>query len=146
MKKTPLPSHRSAFTLLEIMLVVTIIALLLAAGIGVMKGNLGFARDVRVEGDLNSLSGQLKLYEATNGFYPTTSQGLEALVTRPTTDPRPKKWRQLFEKAMVDPWQEEYEYLQPGKHNPGGFDVFSKGADRIAGNEDDIGNWEAAEK
>lgn len=133
--------RHSGFTLLEIMLVVTIIALLLASGIYFMKGQFEFSQGVRVEGDIRAVSGQLKLYQAMNGFYPSTSQGLEALLTRPTTEPRPKKWRALFEQMPMDPWQEPYEYVQPGKHNPSSFDLFSKGPDRKAGTEDDVGNW-----
>jgi len=139
--RTSLRSSRSAFTLLEIMLVVTIIALLLASGIYFMKGQFEFSQSVRVEGDIRAVSGQLKLYQAMNGFYPSTTQGLEALLTRPTTEPRPKKWRALFEQMPMDPWQEPYEYAQPGKHNPGSFDLSSKGPDRKAGTEDDVGNW-----
>ncbi len=133
----------TAFTLLEIMLVVTIIALLAASGIYFMKGNVEYSREVRVKGDLQSISTQLKLYEAMNGFYPSTSQGLEALQVRPTTEPKPRQWRQLLSPLPKDAWNQDYEYQFPGKNNPGSFDVYSKGPDRIAGTADDIGNWES---
>ena len=136
--------HRTrscAFTLLEIMLVVTIIALLAASGIYFMKGNVEYSREVRVKGDLQSIGTQLKLYEAMNGFYPSTSQGIAALEVRPTTEPKPKQWRQLLNPLPKDAWNQDYEYQFPGKKNSGSFDLFSKGPDRVAGTADDIGNW-----
>lgn len=146
--KTPSLLRRtsSAFTLLEIMLVVTIIALLAASGIYLMKGNVEYSREVRVKGDIQSISTQLKLYEAMNGYYPSSSQGLGALVNRPQTEPKPKQWRQLMDPLPVDPWQKPYEYASPGKFNTGTFDVFSSGPDRVAGTADDIGNWDSSEE
>lgn len=133
---------RAAFTLLEIMLVVMIIALLAGAAIYTMGGNVGVAQDVRVRSDLESISTQLKIYQSFNGFLPTTAQGLQALVTRPDSEPKPRQWRQLFEKLPRDAWQNEYFYAQPGKHNPGSFDLYSAGADRKPDTDDDIGNWD----
>lgn len=124
------------------MLVVTIIALLITAGIFATRGQLGFAQDTRVDADVQTISTQLKLYSATNGFYPSTEQGLKGLVQRPDTEPRPRQWRQLLEKVPRDPWQEEYVYVSPGKHNPDGFDLYSKGKDRQPDTDDDRGNWE----
>ncbi len=141
MKPPQFHSSPAAFTLLEIMLVVTIIALLLASGIYFMKGQFEFSQDVRVQGDIQAVSSGLKIYQAMNGFYPTTSQGLQALVTRPDTEPRPKKWRLLAERIPLDPWGVAYNYLEPGKHNPTSFDLFSSGPDKKAGTEDDEGNW-----
>ena len=135
-------AKRSAFTLLEIMLVVTIIALLVASGIYFTKGQFEFAQDTRIRGDIQSITGQLKLYQATNGFLPSTEQGLKALVERPQSDPKPRQWRQLLDRVPLDPWQSEYVYAYPGKKNAGGFDLFSKGLDRTANTEDDLGNWE----
>ncbi|SRR5581483_9059495 len=135
-------NKRSAFTLLEIMLVVMIIALLAGAAIYTMGGNVGVAQDVRVRSDLESISTQLKLYQSFNGFLPTSQQGLQALVTRPDTDPKPTQWRQLFEKLPKDPWQNDYVYVQPGKHNPNSFDLYSAGPDRKPDTSDDIGNWD----
>ena len=131
-----------AFTLLEIMLVVMIIALLAASAIYLMGGNLGYAQEVRVRNDIQSISTQLKLYQAMNGFLPTSEQGLHALVTRPDSEPKPTQWRQLMERLPVDPWQSEYVYVAPGTHNPNGFDISSKGPDRKPDTADDIGNWE----
>lgn len=135
-------NKRSAFTLLEIMLVVSIIGLLLAAGIHLTRGQLEGARETRVYADIQAISVQLKLFEATNGFFPSSEQGLMALVERPASNPKPRQWRQLLERVPLDPWQNEYVYVRPGKKNSNGFDLYSKGPDATANTEDDIGNWE----
>lgn len=138
----PAPKPQAGFTLLEIMLVVMIIALLSGAALYYMGGNLGIAQETRVRTDLQSISTQLKIYQASNGFLPTTEQGLKALIERPETEPKPKQWRLLFEKMPQDPWGMDYNFVTPGKHNPNSFDLFSAGADRKPGTADDIGNWE----
>ena len=139
----PAPTKtKGGFTLLEIMLVVMIIALLGGAAVYYMGGNIGVAQETRVRSDLQAISTQLKLYQALNGFLPSTEQGLKALVTQPTSEPKPKSWRVLFEKMPQDPWSNDYNYMAPGKHNPNSFDVYSAGADRKSGTPDDIGNWE----
>lgn len=137
--------RQSGFTLLEIMLVVVIISLLLGAAIYNMGGNVETARKVRVETDVSAIKTQLRLYNGLNGFYPSTQQGLKALVTQPTSEPRPRRWTQSFEQVPRDPWGNEYNYLLPGKHNPNSFDLFSSGPDLQPGTADDIGNWEDAE-
>jgi len=139
-----LPSPRPrAFTLLEIMLVVMIIALLGGAAIYYMGGNIGIAQDTRVSTDIQTISTQLKIYQNENGFLPTTQQGLEALVAPATTDPKPRKWRRPYlEKVPQDPWHNDYFYVFPGKKNPNSFDLFSAGPDRSPETEDDLGNWE----
>ena len=135
-------NQRRAFTLLEIMLVVTIIALLLGSAIFAFKDKLGFAQDTRVKADLQSIATQLLVYQGRNGFLPTTEQGLKALVVRPDSNPRPRQWSQSFPKVPMDPWGNEYKYVQPGTHNTGEYDLYSMGADRADGTADDIGNWE----
>jgi general secretion pathway protein G len=138
------PSFRQAkgFTLLEIMLVVTIIMLLLGAGVYFMGDQFTIGQRARVQADLQGLSTNLKTYQMMNGFLPTTQQGLQALVVVPGGDPKPKQWVQLATKIPQDPWGNDYVYVFPGKHNPKSFDVYSKGADRIAETEDDMGNWD----
>jgi general secretion pathway protein G len=131
------------FTLLEMMLVVMIIAMLLAAAVHFMGGNVSYAREVRVKADLDSITTQLKMYEAMNGFLPSTEQGLDSLVTRPDSDPKPTQWRQLMDKMPLDPWQQPYVYENPGKHNQNSFDLYSMGPDRKPGTDDDIGNWDS---
>ena len=135
--------NQSAFTLLEIMLVVTIIALLLGTAIYKLSGNVEYARHNRIAADIQSISTQLKLYESMNGFYPTTEQGLEALVVQPSTDPQPQRWYQLFKEIPKDPWGNDYIYECPGKHNPSSFDVSSMGP---PGKDTPIGNWTVQQK
>src|SRR5207302_11307355 len=83
------------------------------------------------------VEGQLQLYESMNGFYPTTEQGLQALVTQPQNDPRPARWYQLFKELPTDPWGNGYIYRNPGLKNPGGYDLYSAGPDRQADTADD---------
>lgn len=130
--------HQSAgFTLLEIMLVVTIIALLLGTAIYKLAGNVEYAKHTRISADVQSISTQLKLYESMNGFYPTTEQGLQALVTQPDSDPKPTRWYQLYKEMPKDPWQSDYIYRNPGTKNPNGYDLFSAGPDRKPDTGDD---------
>ena len=126
-----------AFTLLEIMLVVTIIALLLGTAIYKLSGNVEYARHTRVQADIQGISTQLKLYQSMNGFYPTTDQGLQALVVQPDTDPKPTRWYQLYSEMPKDPWQTDYVYHCPGTKNPNGFDLYSAGSDRKPDTGDD---------
>ena len=128
-----------AFTLLEIMLVVTIIAILMGAAIYKLAGNVEIAKHTAVTADVQALGTQLKLYESMNGFFPTTEQGLQALVTPPESDPKPARWYQLFKEVPKDPWHNNYIYRCPGVKNPGGYDLFSAGPDRIADTTDDDG-------
>jgi general secretion pathway protein G len=138
-------SKRNGFTLLEMILVVSIIALLLGVAINKMGGAFDFGKEVRVKADLQALTTALKMYNAQNGFYPTTEQGLKALVVAPATDPRPRQWHAAFDDGKLprDPWDNEYGYACPGKHNPKGFDIFSSGPDRLPNTADDLGNWDA---
>jgi general secretion pathway protein G len=138
--------NNHGFTLLEIMLVVMIIALLAGSAIYLMGGNLGYAQSVRVKSDIQAITTQLKLYQAMNGFLPTTEQGLQALTVRPDSDPKPTQWRKLMDKVMMDPWQNPYIYENPGKHNQDTFDLYSAGPDRKQGTDDDIGNWDSTTK
>ena len=128
---------QAAFTLLEIMLVVTIIAILMGTAIYKLVGNVEIAKHTAVSADVQALGTQLKLYESMNGFFPTTEQGLQALVTQPDTDPKPARWYQLFKEVPKDPWHNNYIYRCPGVKNPGGYDLFSAGPDRIPDTNDD---------
>ncbi len=136
------PTNESGFTLLEIMIVVTIIALLLGTAIYKLGGNVEYARHTRIQADIQGISTQLKLYESMNGFYPPTEQGLQALVTQATTEPRPSRWYQLYKEMPKDPWQNPYIYRCPGIRNPESFDLYSAGPNRIddnGGGDDDWG-------
>ena len=129
--------NRSGFTLLEIMLVVTIISVLLGVAIFKLKGNVEVSKQVAVSGDIQAIRTQLRLYESMNGFVPTTEQGLQALVTQPSTEPVPTRWTQLFDKVPKDPWQTAYIYVNPGRKNPNGYDLYSAGPDRRPDTADD---------
>ena len=135
---------QSGFTLLEMILVVSIIAVLLGVAINRMGGALDFGKEVRVKADMQCVSNALRMYNAQNGFFPTTEQGLKALVVQPTTEPRPRQWRCAFDDSKVprDPWDNEYNYVCPGKHNAKSFDIISSGPDRLPNTADDLGNWE----
>jgi general secretion pathway protein G len=131
------PTNQSGFTLLEIMIVVTIIALLLGTAIYKLGGNVEYARHTRVQADIQGIGTQLRLYESMNGFYPTTEQGLQALVTQPSNDPLPSRWYQLYKEMPKDPWQNIYIYRCPGVKNPSGYDLYSAGPDRVPDTPDD---------
>ena len=135
-------SASSAFTLLEIMLVVAIIALMMGAGFMFLGPQFQVAQDAKVRSDFQALGQSLELYENLNGFLPTTQQGLDALVTLPQSEPKPARWSQLMKQVPKDPWQSDYVYVCPGKHNPNGYDIYSKGKDRLADTADDIKSWE----
>jgi general secretion pathway protein G len=128
-----LREKQQGFTLLEIMLVVTIIALLLGAAIYRLGGNVEYSRHVRVTADIQGINTQLKLYESMNGFFPTTDQGLQALVIQSDTDPKPTRWYQLYKDMPKDPWQNNYIYICPGIKNPNSYDLYSAGPSRKPG-------------
>ena len=129
--------NERGFTLLEIMLVVSIIVIILGVAINRLGNTTGFAKSVRVQADIQAISTQLKLYESMNGFYPTTDQGLQALVTQPDSDPKPSRWYQLFQELPKDPWGMPYIYRCPGTKNTAGYDLFSAGPDRKVDTGDD---------
>lgn len=132
--------RRAGFTLIELVLVLTIISVLVGAGIFMMMGNVEVAKETRVETDIKTLMTQLKLYEARNATPPTTEQGLGALVERPDTEPLPDRWSQLLEEPLIDPWNRPYEYSYPAKRSKRAYDIFSLGPDGVE-SADDIGNW-----
>ena len=133
-----------AFTLIEVMVVVAILAVLAALIVPKVMSRPDEARVVAARQDIASLLQALKLYRLDNLRYPTTEQGLAALVTRPTLAPVPSNWKPggYLERLPRDPWGHAYQYLSPGLH--GEIDVFSFGADGAAGGEGfdaDIGSW-----
>ena len=128
---------QQGFTLLEIMIVVSIIVVLLGLAISKMGNPTGFAKQTAVRADVQAIGTQLQLYESMNGFFPTTEQGLQALVSQPSSDPRPTRWYQLFKEMPKDPWGSDYIYRNPGMKNPGSYDLYSAGPDRQADTSDD---------
>ncbi len=131
------------FTLIELMVVLVIIGVLAAL---VVPNVLDRADDARVGAartDVNNIKQALKLYKLDNLRYPTSEQGLNALVTRPSTGPQPLNWKPYLEKLPQDPWGQPYQYLNPGLK--GEVDVFSFGADGKSGGtgrDADIGSWQ----
>lgn len=138
--KRSLHLRTAGFTLLEIMLVVMIIALLAGSAIYMMGGNITVAKDGRVDTDIQTIKTQLMVYEAAVGHLPGTEQGLKALMAPP--QPKPRNWKKLMDKMPMDPYGQEYHYVQPGVHNPDSYDLFSAGKDNIPNTADDRGNWD----
>lgn len=139
--KTLQSRRNAAFTLLEIMLVVMIIALLAGSAIYLMKDNVGVASDVKANGDIKLIETQLMMYKTLNGFLPSSQQGIAALVERPTSEPQPRKWRQLMKEVPIDPWGNAYVLEVPARRSKDAYDLYSKGSDGQAGTDDDVGNW-----
>ena len=134
------------FTLLEIVIVMTILAVLGASAIYLLKGNVDVAKESRVDGDIQAISTQLMLYESRAGRLPTTEQGIKALVEKPTTEPVPEKWSSLLEEEPKDPWQQPYKYAYPATKSKKAFDLWSVGKDGTDGTADDIGNFKNVAK
>lgn len=128
----------NAFTLVELMLVVTIIAILAALVIPRIAGRGEQARQTAAYADINGgIKSAIDQYEVDNGYYP---KSLQDLIQQPNNA---KNWRGPYlDKIPVDPWNDKYEYLFPGKHNPNGYDLWSDGSDTKSGTDDDIGNWQ----
>jgi general secretion pathway protein G len=139
---TKLKSESQGFTLVEIMLVVIIIAALAAMVVPRFSGRSEQAKVAIARADVEAnLSSPLKLFEMDNGFFPTTAQGLEALIKKPTTSPVPRSWNGPYiEKKPNDPWGTPYVYISPGKKRTD-YDLYSKGKD-LTSDQDDIVNWE----
>jgi general secretion pathway protein G len=133
------------FTLVEIMVVVVIIGILGALVVPKLLGRTGESRVTAAKVDIATLTGVLKLYKLDNQRYPTTEQGLQALIVKPTTGPAANGWKTggYIDKLPKDPWGNPYQYLAPGVK--GEIDVFSFGADGQpggAGEDADVGNWD----
>ncbi len=133
------------FTLIEIMVVVVIMGVLAALVVPRLMGRTDDARVLAARQDIATLMQALKLYRLDNQRYPSTEQGLQALVTRPTMAPIPPNWKTggYLDRLNRDPWGNPYQYLSPGTR--GEVDIFSYGADGKpggTGNDADIGSWD----
>ena len=136
--------RQTGFTLIEIMVVIVILGVLAALVVPKVMSRPDEARAVAARQDIASLMQALKLYRLDNRRYPSTEQGLDALVHKPTLAPIPDGWKNggYVERLPLDPWGKPYQYLNPGLRAE--VDVFSFGADGVAGGEGpdaDIGNW-----
>jgi general secretion pathway protein G len=133
--------HQRGFTLIEIMVVVVILGILAALVVPNILGNVDEARATAAQQDIRAIESALDMFRLDNFRYPSTEEGIEALVTRPV-DPNIKKWKPYLKKLPNDPWGNPYQYLSPGTQ--GEIDIYSFGADGQPGGEGvnaDVGNW-----
>lgn len=143
-KITPQALSQKGFTLIEIMVVVVILSILAAVVVPRIMDNPDKARVAKAKQDIQVLETSLNAYRLDNFQYPTTDQGLDALVEQPTSAPEPRNWKAggYIVRLPNDPWGSPYQYLSPGEN--GEIDIYSLGADGQPGGEGigaDIGNW-----
>lgn len=141
----PAPRLQRGFTLIEIMVVVVILGILAAVVVPKIISRPDDARIAKAKQDIRVLESSLNLYKLDNFYFPSTQQGLEALVAPPQGEPAAKNWKAggYLQKMPSDPWGNAYQYLQPG--TKGEIDLFSLGSDNKPGGEGaaaDIGNWD----
>ncbi|MEJ2662080.1 MAG: type II secretion system major pseudopilin GspG [Desulfobacteraceae bacterium] len=141
---------KQGFTLIELLVVILILGLLAGIVGPRLFGHADEAKQTKARVQIENFSSALKMYKLDNGQFPTTEQGLEALVTQPQSGDIPKKWKKggYMAKKQIpkDPWGNDYVYLYPGVHDD--FDITSYGADKVPGGEDfnrDINSWEIDE-
>ncbi len=132
-------SKQGGFTLIEVMVVVVILGILAAILVPKVMDRPDQARKIKAKQDIRALEAALNLYKLDNFVYPTTDQGLEALVEKPSS-PEPPNWKEggYVDRLPKDPWNQDYLYLSPGEN--GSIDIFSMGPDQQP-SDDDIGNW-----
>tara|TARA_B100001094_G_C18195698_1_gene810698 strand:+ start:3975 stop:4412 length:438 start_codon:yes stop_codon:yes gene_type:complete len=133
------------FTLLEIMVVIVILGLLASMVVPNLMGNKEQADTQKAVSDITALENSLDMYKLNNRRYPTTEQGLAALVEQPSAEPIPRNYpdKGYIRRLPTDPWGNDYLYESPGQHEK--RDVYSMGPDMEAQTEDDIGNWNLAD-
>ncbi len=132
------------FTLIEVMVVVVILGILASLIIPKIMDRPDSARITKARHDVRALESALNLYKLDNFAYPSTDQGLEALVNKPAGSPEPPNWKSdgYLDRLPIDPWGTPYQYLNPGEN--GAIDIYSLGADGALGGEEvnaDVGNW-----
>ena len=139
----------AGFSLVDILVVLVIMGLLISVVAPTVLNRADEARVGKVLADFKNIETALKIYRLDNFAYPTTEQGLEALVEASTLDPEPRNFKEggYLEEVPLDPWGRPYLYVSPGEH--GDVDIYSLGADGLTGGEDqslDIGNWNTEEE
>ena len=139
------------FSLVEILVVLVIIGLLVSIVAPNVLQRADEARIQKVHADFKNIETALKLYKLDNFNYPTTEQGLGALVEKPTIDPLPRNWKKngYLERMPEDPWGNAYKYLNPAEFGHGEYDLYTLGADGVTGGDEqnaDIGNWQSESK
>ena len=140
---------QGGFTLIEIMVVVVILAVLVALVAPKIVGRTDDARRTAAKVQMRNIEGALQLFKMDNGFYPSTDQGLEALVNKPSVGEIPRNWNEngYIAKIPKDPWGSQYIYISPGNH--GEYDLMSYGADHEQGGEgknSDVEHWNLDEE
>lgn len=135
---TTIIRRRAGFTLLEMVIVLGIIAMILGGAIFAMRGIGDAAKLRQVESDFKSFQSALAMYKLNAGSYPTTSQGLNALVEKPSSTPVPRRWVQVMSKVPPDPWDSPYGYRFPGKKRANEFEIISRGPDGLENTADDL--------
>ena len=138
--------RQTGFSLIEIMVVLVIIGLLVSIVAPNVLNRADDARFQKVAADFAAIETALKIYRLDNYNYPTSEQGLEALVDKTSIDPVPNNWKKggYLENIPLDPWGRPYLYLSPAEFGDGDYDIYSLGADGVTGGEDqnrDTGNW-----
>ncbi|MBE7216762.1 type II secretion system protein GspG [Shewanella psychropiezotolerans] len=134
-------NKQKGFTLLEVMVVIVILGILASMVVPNLMGNKDKADQQKAVSDIVALENALDMYRLDNSIYPTTEQGLDALVQKPNSSPEPRNYREdgYVKRLPQDPWRNDYLLLSPGEN--GKLDIFSTGPDGQAGTDDDIGNW-----
>ncbi|ALO47029.1 type II secretion system major pseudopilin GspG [Pseudohongiella spirulinae] len=137
------------FSLIEILVVLVIMGLLISIIAPNVMGRADEARVQKVFADFSAIETALRMYRLDNYDYPSSEQGLSALVERPSLEPVPRNWKSdgYLESLPVDPWGNPYLYLSPGQNGP--YDIFTYGADGVrggSGQNSDYGNWQNAEQ
>lgn len=136
--------NQKGFSLIEIMVVVVILGILASIVVPKIMGRPDEARVVQAKSNISAIQNALDLYKLDNGIYPSSEQGLSALVQKPSSNPTPSNWKQYLKSLPKDPWGRDFMYLNPGEHSD--VDVFTYGAEGQPGGTGinaEIGNWDA---
>ena len=139
--KTQIRAPQSGFTLIEVMVVLVIIGIMASFVAPQILGNQEEAQLKKTAVDIQSLESAVERYKLSTNMFPTTEQGLQALVSEPDIDPIPRNYPAdgFIKRLPQDPWGNDYQLISPGEL--GRIDIFSFGPDGEPGTEDDIGNW-----